>query len=174
MLLFHGVLGSQPLAVLFHGFSGPFPGCFTFFTAIWRVFHSTKSNDFHANFSFGIIAAGHPWNQLNFDVTGFKNTTHRPLVTIEVTIFTLNWNVQYSADVLNLLHLLSRELHHVVFNDAFNISSLAHENRLCLTPRHAHRCLLRHYIGITSVLMSSHVFQVTSHIVGLLALCTGK
>ena len=35
----------------------PTPGCFTFFTAIWRVFHSTNSNDFNANFSFGIIAA---------------------------------------------------------------------------------------------------------------------
>ena len=35
----------------------PTPGCFTFFTAIWRVFHSTNSNDFNANSSFGIIAA---------------------------------------------------------------------------------------------------------------------
>ena len=35
--------------------------------------------------------------------------THRPLVTIEVAIFTHN-----SVDVQSLLHLLSRELHHVV------------------------------------------------------------
>ena len=35
--------------------------------------------------------------------------THRPLVTIEVAIFTHN-----SVGVQSLLHLLSRELHHVV------------------------------------------------------------
>ena len=52
----------------------PTSGCFTFFTAIWRVFHSTKSNDFNVNFSFGITAAVHPWNQLNFDVTGQEHT----------------------------------------------------------------------------------------------------
>ena len=38
------------------------------------MFHSTKSNDFNANFSFGITAAVHPWNQLNFYVTELKNT----------------------------------------------------------------------------------------------------
>ena len=42
------------------------PGCFTFFTAIWRVFHSTKSNDFNANFSFGITAAVHSMEPAQF------------------------------------------------------------------------------------------------------------
>ena len=54
--------------LLFHGFSGPNP---------WLLARvpSTKSNDFNANFSFGIIDAVHSMeNQLNFDVTGFKNT----------------------------------------------------------------------------------------------------
>ena len=34
------------LALLFfvHGFSGPFPGCFSFFTAIWLVFHPTYNS----------------------------------------------------------------------------------------------------------------------------------
>ena len=51
------------------------PGCITFFTAIWRVFHSTKSNDFNANFSFGITAAVLSMETSSvFDVTGFKNT----------------------------------------------------------------------------------------------------
>ena len=45
------------LCSCFMGSRVPIPGCFTFFTAIWLVFHSTKSNDFNANFSFGIIAA---------------------------------------------------------------------------------------------------------------------
>ena len=64
----------------------PIPGCFTFFTAIWRVFHSTKSNNFNANFSFGITAAVHSMEPAQF-LTSRASRTHRPLVTIEVAIF---------------------------------------------------------------------------------------
>ena len=61
-------------ALLVHGFSGPNPWLFYFLHGHWARVSSTKSNDFNANFSFGISAAVHPWNQLNFYVTGFKNT----------------------------------------------------------------------------------------------------
>ena len=54
------------LSYCFMGSWLPIPGCFTFFTAIWRVFHSTKSNDFNANFSFGIIAAVHSMEPAQF------------------------------------------------------------------------------------------------------------
>ena len=51
------VLGSQLLAVLLMVLGSQSLAVLLFFTAIWRVFHSTKSNDFNANFSFGITAA---------------------------------------------------------------------------------------------------------------------
>ena len=86
----------------------PIPGCITFFTAIWRAFHSTESNDFIANFSFGITAAVLSMEPAQF-LMSRASRTHRPLVTIEVAIFTHN-----SVGVQSLLHLLSRELHHVV------------------------------------------------------------
>ena len=74
MLLFHGFLG--PNSWLFvNGFSGPNPWLFYFLHNPWlRVFHSTKPNDFNANFSFESLLLFTPWNQLNFYVTGFKNT----------------------------------------------------------------------------------------------------
>ena len=43
-LLCSRVLGSRSLAVLLHGFSGPFRGCFSFFTAIWHVFQPTYNS----------------------------------------------------------------------------------------------------------------------------------
>ena len=63
-----------------------------------------------------------PWNQLNFDVTASK--THRTLATIEVAIFTLNWNVQYSAEVLNLLHQRLSRASPRRLNDATRQSSV--------------------------------------------------
>ena len=76
------------LAMLFfvHGFSGPFPGCllmdsrvpipgcFTFFTAIWRVFHQPDPMISMPTFCSESLLLFTPWNQLNFDVTGFNNT----------------------------------------------------------------------------------------------------
>ena len=54
-----------------------------------------------------------PWNQLNFDVTGFNNTqASRDNRSCHFHVQLESSN--NSADVLSLLHLLSRELHHVV------------------------------------------------------------
>ena len=47
--------------LLFHGFSGPNPWLFYFLHGHFARVSSTKSNDFNVQ-------------QLNFDVTGFKNT----------------------------------------------------------------------------------------------------
>ena len=58
-----------------HGFSGPFPGYISFFTAIWLVFHPTESNDFNANFPFGIIAAVHSMEPAQFLRHGFQEHT---------------------------------------------------------------------------------------------------
>ena len=163
----------------------PTPGCFTFFTAIWRAFHSTKSNDSNANFSFGIIAAVESMEPAQFFyVTSFNNTQ------ASRDKRSCHFHAQICRCTDSAAPALSRASSRRL-NDAFNISSLAHDNRLCLTPRHAHRCLLRHQIGTLDILhncrvkhyvflaeihtfMISHVFQVTSHIVGLIALCTGK
>ena len=134
------VLGSQSLAVLFS--SRPFGTCFIQPNPMISMPTSPSES----------LLLFTPWNQLNFDVTGFKNTLasrdnrscHFPRTT---------GIVHNSVDVLILLHLLSRELHHDVSKTRSTScpsstewlfsSLLAHGNRLCLTPRHAHRCLLR-------------------------------
>ena len=41
LLFLSWALGSQSLAVFFMGSRVPIPGCFTFFTAVWLVFHTT-------------------------------------------------------------------------------------------------------------------------------------
>ena len=64
-----------PPGCLLMGSRVPTPGCFTFFTAIWRVFHSTKSNDFNANFSFGIIAAVQSMEPAQFSRHGLQEHT---------------------------------------------------------------------------------------------------
>ena len=43
------VLGSRSMAVLFTGSRVPVPGCFSFFTAIWHVFHPAYNS--------------HPWSE---------------------------------------------------------------------------------------------------------------
>ena len=126
VLLFHVSLGPNPWLSV-NGSRVPIPGCFTFFTAIWRVFHSTKSNDFNANFSFGITAAVHFMKPTQFS----RHGCHFPRTT---------GIVHNSVDVLILLHLLS-ELHHVVSTtrstscpsstESLFSFLLAHGNRLC-------------------------------------------
>ena len=102
------VLGSQPLAVCYWVLGSQHLGCFTFFTAIWRVFHSTKPMIPMPTSPSESLLLFNPWNQLNC-FTSRASRTHKPLVTIEVAIFTHN-----SVGVQSLLHLLSRELHHIV------------------------------------------------------------
>ena len=81
-LLCSGVLGSLPWLFV-NGFSGPNPWLFYFLHGHLARVSSTSPSELLLLFT--------PWNQLNFDVTGFGNT-HRPLVTTEVAIFTHNWN----------------------------------------------------------------------------------
>ena len=56
------VLGSQSLAVLL------------FFTAIWCVFHQPNPMISMPTSPSESLLLFNPWNQLSFDVTGFKNT----------------------------------------------------------------------------------------------------
>ena len=95
----------------------PIPGCITFFTAIWRAFHSTESNDFIANFSFGITAAVLSMEPAQF-LMSRASRTHRPPVTIEVAIFTHNSCrcTEFAAPALS--RASSRRL-----NDTFNVMS---------------------------------------------------
>ena len=116
------VLGSQSLAV-FSWVLGPIPGCFTFFTAVWHVFHPTFSGhlldvnlrmfhhrfwssttfiDFNVNFSFRITVADQSIESAQF-ITGFWNA-HKPLVIIRITIFHAFRDVHYFVNVLNLRH----------------------------------------------------------------------
>ena len=109
----------------------PTPGCFTFFTAIWRAFHSTKSNDSNANFSFGIIAAVQSMEPAQFFyVTSFNNTQ------ASRDKRSCHFHAQLCRCTDSAAPALSRASSRRL-NDAFNISSLAHDNRLCLTPRHS-------------------------------------
>ena len=106
---------------------------------MWRVFHQPIPM---ISMPTSPLLLFTPWSQLNFDVTGFNNTqTSRYNKSC-------HFHAQLECSILcrctesaapALSRASSRRL-----NDAFNISSLAHDNRLCLTPRHAHRCLLRH------------------------------
>ena len=73
MLFLHGSLGPNP-GCYFMGPGVPIPACFSFFTSIWHVFHpphpviSVPTSPSESRLSI------HPWNQLNSDVTSFKNT----------------------------------------------------------------------------------------------------
>ena len=85
----------------------PIPGCFTFFTAVWHLFHSTFCSsttfiDFNVNFSFRITVADQSIESAQF-ITGFWNA-HRPLVKIRITILHTFRDVHYSVNVLNLRH----------------------------------------------------------------------
>ena len=82
-----------------------------------------------------------PWNQLNFYVTGFKNTQ------ASRDNRSCHFHAQLCRCTDSAAPALSRASSRRL-NDAFNISSLAHDNRLCFPPRHARRCLLRHQIDI--------------------------
>ena len=92
----------------------PIPGCFTFFTAIWRVFHSPNSMISMPTSPSESLLLFSPWNQLNFDVTGFKNSQASRDNRDKSPFSRTTGIVHNSLDVLSLLHLLSRELHHVV------------------------------------------------------------
>ena len=141
------VLGSQSLAVLLS--SRPFGACFIQRNPMISMPTSPSES----------LLLFTPWNQVNLDVTGFKNTqAYRDNRSC-------HFHAQLECSILcrcteSAAPALSRASPRRL-NDAFNISSLAHDNRLCLTPRHAYRCLLRNQIElIPSVLMSSYVFQV--------------
>ena len=87
------VLGSLPWLFV-HGFSGPNPWLFYFLHGHLSRVSSIKSNDFNANFSFGIIAAVQSIETSSIS-TSRASITHRPLVTIEVAIF----NVQLESSI---------------------------------------------------------------------------
>ena len=106
VLLFHGFLGPNPWLFV-NGFSGPNPWLFYFL-----------HNPGCACFIQPNLMISMPFSPSNHCCslhgtssifTSRASRTHRLLVTIEVAIFTHN-----SVDVQSLLHLLSRELHHVV------------------------------------------------------------
>ena len=102
------VLGSQPLAVLLMGSRVPIPGCFTF-----RHGHlaGVSFNQIQL-FQCQLLLRNHCCCSIHGTSSILMSRaarTHRPLVTTEVAIFTHN-----SVDVQSLLHLLSRELHHIV------------------------------------------------------------
>ena len=91
--IFRGFLGPGPWLVSLWAWV-PTPGCFTFFTAIWHVFHPTfcsppgcfivSSNILLNPWTWwmsskptspsGSQLLFNPWNQLNSDVMGFGNT----------------------------------------------------------------------------------------------------
>ena len=90
----------------------PIPGCFTFFTAIWRVFHQPNPMNSMPTSPSESLLLFNPWNQLNFNVTGFKNTqASRDNSDNRSRHFPRTSGIVHNTvDVLNLLHLLSREL----------------------------------------------------------------
>ena len=126
------------LALLFfvHGFSGPFPGCFlmgsrvpipgcfTFFTAIWRVFHQPNPMISMPTSPSELLLLFTPWNQLNFDVTGFKNTQASRD----------NRSCHFHAQLESSITLLSTDSVALALsraspcrlNDAFNVMSFLH------------------------------------------------
>ena len=172
MLLFvHGFSGPFP-GCLFMGSRVPIPGCFTFFTAIWLVFHQLNPMISMPTSPSESLLLFNPQNQLNFDVTGFNNTQashdNRSCRFPRTTGIVHN-----SVDVLNLWHLhstddisssISRQLDHVVSTTR----STSYPSSTEVTS-FVSSCTRQTFV---SVPMSSHVFQVTSHIVGLIALCT--
>ena len=143
----------------------PIPGCFTFFTAIWRVFHQPNPMISMPTSPSESLLLFTPWNQLNFAVTGFNNTQASRDNRSCIFHAQLESSI-YSVDALILLHLLSRELHHVVSTTRSTSCPSSTEVTSLVSSSTQQTSV--------SVLMSCHVFQVTSHIVGLIALCTRK
>ena len=56
------------------GFRVPIPGCFAFFTAVWRVLHQPNPMISMPTSPSESLLLFTPWNQLNFGVTGFNTT----------------------------------------------------------------------------------------------------
>ena len=75
-----------PLGMLFcHGSLGPIPGCFSFFTAIWHVFHPP-----HPMTSMPLLPHGHGRRSIHgisSILTSQASGTHTALRKIEITIF---------------------------------------------------------------------------------------
>ena len=95
------------------------PGCFTFFTAVWHVFHPTFSGhlldvnlhmfhhrfwssttfiDFNVNVPFRITVADQSIESAQF-ITSFWNA-HKPLVIMRITVFHAFRDVHSSVNVL--------------------------------------------------------------------------
>ena len=71
----HFILVRLLLALFFlHGSLGPNPGCLSFFTSIWHVFHPPRPMISMPTSRSESQLSIRPWNQLSYDVTDFKNT----------------------------------------------------------------------------------------------------
>ena len=110
----------------------PIPGCFSFFTAIGHVFNQPDPMISMPTSPSESLLLFTPWNQLNFDVTGFNNTQasrdNRSChfhAQLESSITLLSTD----SVALALSRALSCRL-----NDAFNITSFLHgSNWSCTT-----------------------------------------
>ena len=105
MLLFHGFLGPNPWLFV-NGFSGPNTWLFYFLHGHLARVSFNQIQQCQLLLRNHCCCSIHGTSAI---FTSRASRTHKPLVTIEVATFTHN-----SVGVQSSLHLLSRELHHVV------------------------------------------------------------
>ena len=67
LLFYHGSWGPDPGCF----FMVPSPGCFSFFTSVWHVFHPPRPMRSMPTSPSESQLPIHPWNQLNSDVANF-------------------------------------------------------------------------------------------------------
>ena len=111
MLFYHWSWGPNP-GCLFMGPWVQIPGCFSFFTSTWHVFHPPHPMTSMPTSPSESRLSIHPWNPLNSDVTSFRNAQasrenrhhhlqehipaprrHLPRTTGMATALSLYWSV---------------------------------------------------------------------------------